>query len=145
MAPLFCLKPGLNRVRTSVEPAHVGSGRCIELGRPGPHEPVAADDERPIQAFELAVGNIWFADPLAGIDIAGTIGTVDIATNVASEYATPLLKTTIQISARTSQDQSCDTGTAVCTPVPTGTCVALTISRVTAARAAIVSAGSLCG
>ena len=31
-------------------------------------------------------GNIWFADPLAGIDIAGTIGTVDIATNVASEY-----------------------------------------------------------
>ena len=46
-------------------------------------------------------GNIWFADPLAGIDIAGTIGTVDIATNVASEYATPLMKTTIQISLRT--------------------------------------------
>ena len=55
-------------------------------------------------------GNIWFADPLAGIDIAGTIGTVDIATNVASEYSTPLMKTTIQISRRTSQDQKCDTG-----------------------------------
>ena len=57
-------------------------------------------------------GNIWFADPLAGIDIAGTIGIVDIATNVASEYSTPLMKTTIQISRRTSQDQKCDTGTA---------------------------------
>jgi len=68
-------------------------------------------------------GNIWFADPLAGIEIAGTIGTVDIATKVASEYATPLMKTTIQISLRTSQDQKCDTGTAVCTPVATGTCV----------------------
>jgi streptogramin lyase len=68
-------------------------------------------------------GNIWFADPLAGIDIAGTIGTVDIATKVASEFSTPLMKTTIQISARTSQDQSCDTATAVCIPVPTGTCV----------------------
>ena len=68
-------------------------------------------------------GNIWFADPLAGIEIAGTIGTVDIATKVASEYSTPLMKTTIQISLRTSQDQKCDTGTAVCTPVATGTCV----------------------
>ena len=68
-------------------------------------------------------GNIWFADPLAGIDIAGTIGTVDVATNVASEYSTPLLKTTIQISQRTSQDQTCDTGTAVCMPIATGTCV----------------------
>ena len=35
------------------------------------------------------------------------------------------MKTTIQISQRTSQDQSCDTGTAVCTPVATGTCMAL--------------------
>ena len=68
-------------------------------------------------------GNIWFADPLAGIDIAGTIGTVDIATKVASEYSTPLLKTTIQISRRTSQDQKCDTETAVCVPIATGTCV----------------------
>jgi streptogramin lyase len=68
-------------------------------------------------------GNIWFADPLAGIDIAGTIGTVDVATKVASEYSTPLLKTTIQISQRTSQDQKCDTGTAVCLPIATGTCV----------------------
>ncbi|MDQ6640569.1 MAG: hypothetical protein M3Z15_13025 [Pseudomonadota bacterium] len=70
-------------------------------------------------------GNIWFCDPLAGIDIAGTVGTVDIATKVASEYSTPLMKTTIQISKRTSQDQSCDTGSAVCTPVATGTCVAV--------------------
>src|SRR6187399_3158148 len=62
-------------------------------------------------------GNIWFADPLAGIDIAGTIGTVDITTHVASEYSTPLMKTTIQISRRTSQDQKCDTETAVCVPV----------------------------
>ena len=68
-------------------------------------------------------GNIWFADPLAGIEIAGTIGTVDIATKVASEYSTPLMKTTIQISLRTSQDQKCDTATAVCTPIATGTCV----------------------
>jgi len=68
-------------------------------------------------------GNIWFADPLAGIDIAGTIGTVDIATKVASEYSTPLLKTTIQISRRTSQDQKCDIETAVCVPIATGTCV----------------------
>jgi streptogramin lyase len=68
-------------------------------------------------------GNIWFCDPLAGINIAGTIGIVDVATKVASEYATPLMKTTIQISERTSQDQSCDTASAVCTPVATGTCV----------------------
>ena len=34
------------------------------------------------------------------------------------------MKTTIQISRRTSQDQKCDTGTAVCTPIATGTCVA---------------------
>ena len=68
-------------------------------------------------------GNIWFCDPLAGINIAGTIGSVDVATRVASEYATPLMKTTIQIRQRTSQDQSCDTATAVCTPVATGTCV----------------------
>ena len=33
------------------------------------------------------------------------------------------MKTTIQISRRTSQDQKCDTGTAVCTPIATGTCV----------------------
>ena len=68
-------------------------------------------------------GNIWFADPLAGIEIAGTIGFVDIASKVASEYSTPLMKTTIQISQRTSQDQTCDIQTSVCTPVPTGTCV----------------------
>ena len=68
-------------------------------------------------------GNLWFCDPLAGINIAGTVGTVDVVTKVASEYATPLMKTTIQISQRTSQDQKCDTGTAVCTPVATGTCV----------------------
>src|SRR5205085_3326267 len=70
-------------------------------------------------------GNIWFADPLAGITLAGTVGMIDVATNVASEIPTPLMKTTIQISRRTSQDQSCDTGSSVCTPVPTGTCVAL--------------------
>jgi len=69
-------------------------------------------------------GNIWFADPLAGITFAGTIGMVDIATNVASEFSTPLMKTTIQIREKTSQDQSCETATAICTPVPTGTCVA---------------------
>jgi len=70
-------------------------------------------------------GNIWFADPLAGITLAGTVGVIDIATNVATEIATPLMKTTIQIRQRTSQDQSCDTGSGVCTPVPPGTCVAL--------------------
>jgi streptogramin lyase len=69
-------------------------------------------------------GNVWFCDPLAGITLAGTIGMVDIATNVATEFPTPLMKTTIQIREKTSQDQSCETATAVCTPVPTGTCVA---------------------
>jgi streptogramin lyase len=69
-------------------------------------------------------GNVWFCDPLAGITLAGTIGMVDIATNVATEFPTPLMKTTIQIRQATSQDQSCETATAVCTPVPPGTCVA---------------------
>ncbi|HEY2559161.1 MAG TPA: hypothetical protein VGI48_05560 [Caldimonas sp.] len=68
-------------------------------------------------------GNVWFCDPLAGITLAGTVGMVDIVTNVATEVPTPLMKTTIQIRERTSQDQSCDTETSVCTPVPTGTCV----------------------
>jgi len=69
-------------------------------------------------------GNIWFCDPLAGITLAGTVGMVDIATNVATEFATPLMKTTIQIRQATSQDQSCETATGVCTPVAPGTCVA---------------------
>ncbi|MEO7115636.1 MAG: hypothetical protein ABIZ18_07230, partial [Caldimonas sp.] len=82
-------------------------------------------------------GHIWFADPLAGIGVAGTIGKIDISTQVASEFATPLMKTTFQISASTaqisrrtsqinvstSQDQSCNTATSICMPVATGTCV----------------------
>lgn len=82
-------------------------------------------------------GNIWFADPLAGIGVAGTIGKIDIATSIASEVATPLMKSTFQISLRTaqisrrtaqvtvgtSQDQSCSTATSICMPVATGTCV----------------------
>jgi hypothetical protein len=70
-----------------------------------------------------ADGNVWFCDPLAGITLAGTVGMIDIATNIATEFPTPLMKTTIQIRQSTSQDQSCDTATGVCTPVPTGTCV----------------------
>jgi len=69
-------------------------------------------------------GNVWFCDPLAGITLAGTLGMIDVATNIATEYPTPLMKTTIQIREKTSQDQSCDTESGVCTPVPTGTCVA---------------------
>jgi streptogramin lyase len=69
-------------------------------------------------------GNVWFCDPLAGITLAGTVGMVDIVTNVATEYPTPLMKTTIQIRQATSQEQSCETGSGVCTPVPPGTCVA---------------------
>jgi len=69
-------------------------------------------------------GNVWFCDPLAGITLAGTVGMVDIATSVATEFPTPLMKTTIQIRQATAQEQSCETGSGVCTPVPPGTCVA---------------------
>jgi len=69
-------------------------------------------------------GNVWFCDPLAGITLAGTVGMVDIATSVATEFPTPLLKTTIQIRQATAQEQSCETGSGVCTPVPPGACVA---------------------
>ncbi len=66
-------------------------------------------------------GNIWFADPVAGITLAGTIGSIDVDTAVATEYPTPLMKTTAQTRLSTSQDQSCTSG--VCTPVAPGTCV----------------------
>ena len=67
-------------------------------------------------------GNLWFCDPVAA-SFAGTIGSIDVATTVATEYATPLMRTTTQRSQSTAQDQSCTSG--LCTPVPTGTCVAV--------------------
>ena len=69
-----------------------------------------------------ADGNLWFCDPNAGISNAGTIGTIDVHTAVASEYATPLTLHTAQTTASTAQDQTCNSVS--CTPVPTGSCVA---------------------
>ncbi|MDQ6628353.1 MAG: hypothetical protein M3Z29_07895, partial [Pseudomonadota bacterium] len=72
-------------------------------------------------------GNIWFADPVAGITVAGTIGTIDIVSGIAVRYATPLMTWTSQIRQSTSQDQSCTAATqtkpAACTPVVPGSCV----------------------
>ena len=72
-------------------------------------------------------GNVWFGDPVAGITIAGTIGSIDIVTGIAVEYATPLMTWTTQTSQSTSQDQSCTAATmthvATCTPVLAGSCV----------------------
>ncbi len=80
-------------------------------------------------------GNIWFADPVAGITFAGTIGTIDIVTGVAVEYATPLMTWTSQIRQSTSQDQSCVAGTlgapTVCTPVVAGSCVPSVVGGIT--------------
>jgi streptogramin lyase len=67
-------------------------------------------------------GNLWFCDPVAA-SLAGTIGSIDVTTTVATEYATPLMRTTTQLAQSTAQDQSCTSG--VCTPVATGTCVAV--------------------
>ena len=69
-------------------------------------------------------GNIWFADPLAGITLAGTVGMIDIATNVATEIATPLMKTTIQIR-QGRRKTSHATPARRLHPGPSGTCVAL--------------------
>ena len=66
-------------------------------------------------------GNIWFADPVGGTALSGAIGMIDAATGHATKFATPLLLTTTQQLASTSQDQSCTAGT--CTPVAPGTCV----------------------
>ncbi|HUP08782.1 MAG TPA: hypothetical protein VMU47_16610 [Caldimonas sp.] len=66
-------------------------------------------------------GNIWFADPVGGVLLSGAIGTIDTTTGRATKFATPLLSSTTQHTASTSQDQSCTGGT--CTPVAAGTCV----------------------
>ena len=67
-------------------------------------------------------GNIWFADPVGGTLLSGAIGTIDITTGRATKFSTPLLSTTTQVTASTSQEQSCTSGT--CTPMAPGTCVA---------------------
>src|SRR5689334_19164205 len=67
-------------------------------------------------------GNIWFADPVGGALLSGAIGTIDIATGRATKFSTPLLRTTTQVTASTSQEQACTSG--ACTPVAPGTCVA---------------------
>ena len=67
-------------------------------------------------------GNLWYCDPVAGTSLSGTIGRIDVTTTMAVEYATPLLRSTAQIVYGTSRDESCTNG--ICTPVPTGTCVA---------------------
>jgi len=67
-------------------------------------------------------GNVWFCNPVGGVGLSGAVGTIDVSTGVAVEYAAPLLLGTSQIRLSTSQDQSCSAG--VCTPVPAGSCVA---------------------
>ncbi|MEO8925101.1 MAG: hypothetical protein ABI330_20135 [Caldimonas sp.] len=78
-----------------------------------------------------ADGNLWFADPVGGTLLSGAIGTIDVSTALASEFSTPLLETTTQLRVSTAQDQSCTSG--VCTPVPTGTCVAVPATQTTPA------------
>jgi streptogramin lyase len=65
-------------------------------------------------------GEIWFADPVGGINFAGAIGRIDTATGHATKFATPLLRTTTQFTQSTSQDQSCTSG--ICTSVAPGSC-----------------------
>jgi streptogramin lyase len=68
-----------------------------------------------------ADGNIWFADPVGGTMFSGAIGTIDTTTGHATKFATPLLSSTTQYAASTSQDQSCTAGT--CMPVAAGSCI----------------------
>jgi streptogramin lyase len=76
-------------------------------------------------------GNVWFCDPVAGITLAGTIGSIDVGTGVATEYPTPLMETTAQTRQSTAQTQSCTSS--VCTPVPPGTCVPVPATMTTPA------------
>ncbi len=76
-------------------------------------------------------GNVWFCDPVAGITMAGTVGSIDVGTGVATEVSTPLMKTTAQTRQSTSQVQSCTSG--VCTPVLPGTCVPVPATTTTPA------------
>ena len=39
-------------------------------------------------------GNVWFCDPVAGITMAGTVGSIDVGTGVATEVSTPLVEAT---------------------------------------------------
>jgi streptogramin lyase len=87
--------------------------------------PVTGPGGTALQTGALATGpdgNLWFTDPVGGTMLSGAIGTIDVTTQKASEFSTPLLKTTTQLRVSTSQDRSCVSG--FCTPVAPGTCVA---------------------
>ncbi|MGZ5154855.1 MAG: Vgb family protein, partial [Caldimonas sp.] len=67
-------------------------------------------------------GNVWFCNPVGGVGLSGAVGSVDVTTGVAVEYASPLLQATAQVRLSTTQELSCTGG--VCTPVAPGSCVA---------------------